>query len=421
MDKVKQTVHKIVAVFTLGMLFFMCCPIITGVVQKIFTISKSAETNQGTYPLENDSERAEYDIIRSVLDKIETVEQRIEKKVTSSLPFRRSFILAKKACDKTIGLDMTTSLCAGENDLSSASDIVLEYEDGYLGFIMDDIDISEKIESLIQFGNQMKNEERNFLFFMVPGKYEGNEIYQDYSEEKTEEIVNAFETNEVDMICLSEMINEGSVNSLFFKTDHHWLPSAGIWADRVLCEALNERYGYHFDTSIFDSVHYETKIVQERFLGSLGKKVTEVYCQKDDFPVILPRYDTELQVFMSKKGKSSCGTIEDTLLNYSAFDEESSYNGDIYSFYGYENQELITIHNNRINDGSNILMIKTSYANCMYPYLAAVVEDLYVVDLRFFSRSLQSYIQETNPDTVIIIYGVGGFESGGGKETFDFR
>ena len=83
---------------------------------------------------------------------------------------------------------------------------------------------------------------------------------------------------------------------------------------------------------------------------------------------------------------------------------------------------MITIHNNQIHDGSHILMLKTSYADCMYPYLASVVENLDVIDLRWFNGSLQSYIKETNPDTVVMVYGMTTFS---GSQTingpFDFR
>ncbi|MCM1154927.1 MAG: DHHW family protein [Roseburia sp.] len=424
MNKVKKATHKIVAVFTLGMLFFMCCPIITGVVQRIFTISKSTETNQWTaseyYPLENNSEKTRYGMIKNVLDKIEAVEQKIEKKVTSFLPFRASFILAKKACDKAIGLDMTTSLCSGENDLTSVGDIVLEYEKDYLCFVMDNADISEKVESLMCFGSQMKSEGRDFLFFMPPGKYKGNEIYQDYSEEKEKEVVMAFEEKGLDMVYLPDRIKKEDMISLFFKTDHHWLPSTGIWADKMLCEILNEKYDYQFDTSIFNMGYYKTDILEEDFLGSQGKKITEVYCQKEDFPIIVPEYDTDLEVFISGRGKTCYGTIQDTLLHYSVLNEKDSSIRNNYAFYGYGDQALITVHNNKIDDGSNILIIKMSFADCMYPYLAAVVEDLHIIDLRIFNGSLQSYIRETNPDTVIVIYGIMAFENQK-SVLFDFR
>lgn len=415
--------NRMVALLFLGILSLMLAFIIVSSSIRV-TRYISKEDNEWDaavyYPLENDDiDIKKASIVDNVLSKIESFKNKVEKSATSSFSFRMPFVLVKKACDKALGLDMTTSLCAGENNLNDSSDIVLVYEDDYLGFIMDDADVSEAVENLIAFGSQMKNEERNFLFFMSPEKYRGNEIYQDYSEEKKKEVMNAFEACGLDLLCIPEIVDEEKMASLFFKTDHHWLPSSGIWADKLLCEFLNQEYGYNFDTSVFNMDNYEIDIWEGSSLGSLGKKVTEVYSQRENFPIILPRYDTDLQVFISSKGETSYGTIEDTLLDYSAFNKKDVYSRKNYDFYGYNDQGLIKIHNNNIHDGSNILIVKTSFADCMYPYLAAIVEDLNIIDLRHYNGSLQSYIQEADPDTVIVIYGLGTFS--GNEISFDFR
>lgn len=415
--------NRIVLSFFLGALFFMFALIMVSLSIRVIR-SATRENNEWNasvyYPLKNDDIDAEKNsIAESILNKIELFENKVEKNATSSFYFKMPFVLVKKMCDKALGLDMTSSLCAGENDLNESEDLVLVYREDYLGFIMDDADISEPIENLINFGNQMKNEERNFLYLMVPEKYGGNEIYQDYSEEKEREVINALEVYELDLLCISEMMDEEKMTSLFFKTDHHWLPSSGIWADKLLCETLNQRYGYSFDTSMFNMDNYEIDIREASCLGSQGKKVTEVYCKKEDFPIILPKYDTDLQVFISGKGDTSCGAIEDTLLDYSVFNKKDDYFRIDYGFYGYGDQGLIKIHNNNIHDGSNILIIKTSFANCMYPYLAAVVEDLNIIDLRHFNGNLQSFIQEADPDTVIVIAGMGTFSGQEAALEFD--
>ncbi|MCM1101480.1 MAG: DHHW family protein [Clostridium sp.] len=380
------------------------------------------------YPLDvREESDVKQTVWQGISDKIEMMETKVEQNVTTTFFFRIPFVFRKKMCDKLLGLDMTTSLTAGENDISDFSDIVLTYEGTYLGCVVDDIDISKEMDNVITFGKQMEAEGRNFLFFETPGKYVGNEIYQNHSAEKEAELLQAFEANGLDLFRVTGAIEEEGLDfcSLFFKTDHHWLPSTGIWADGLLCEELNGRYGYHFDTSVFEMSNYETTVLEGRALGSLGKKVTEVYdCEKEDFPIILPRYNTDLEVFISgsNRNETVCGSMENVLFDVSVFDEPNCYLRNDYGFYGYSDRALITVHNSKVDDGSHILMIKESYANCMIPYLAAVVEDLDVIDLRHFGGSLQAYIDETNPDTVVMVYGIGAFqeeEIEGGP--FDFR
>ena len=70
---------------------------------------------------------------------------------------------------------------------------------------------------------------------------------------------------------------------------------------------------------------------------------------------------------------------------------------------------MISIHNNLVHDGKKLLLIKLSMADCMVPYMAGVVEDMDVVDLRCYTGNIFDYIDETHPDTVIMAYGAGSF------------
>ncbi len=425
--------NKIVGFLFPVMIFFMLVLVLLG---RSLRGKESEKMNENKwvasdyYPFEEREEnkeeniKTEKNILDNISEKISKMKQKTESYVAESFYFRMPFVLIRKWSDKAVGIDMTTSLCVAQNNQYDIEDVVLPYKNDYLGFVVDDMDITERINNLTDFGLQMKEEGRNFLFFEVPGKYGENVNFPSYFEEKEKEIKEAFEEKGLDFFRVSDAIKEQQLDelSLFFKTDHHWLPSTGIWADQLLCEEFNKRYGYDIDTSVFDMENYDVSILKDFSLGSQGKKVTEVYCEKEDFPVIYPKYDTDLEVFISGKNKSFSGSIADTLLDSSAFDETNIYKKYDYTFYGYGDNALVTIHNNEIHDDSHVLMIKISFADSMYPYLSAVFENLDVIDLRTFNGSLQSYIKETNPDTVVVVYGVTSFF---GEEiegwTCDFR
>lgn len=438
-DRPQNIRNRIVGIIFPMMIFFMLALVLLGRSLRGKESEKNNINNENKwiasdyYPFENDERTIEQNdeinikknIPDNISDKILKIEQKTESYVSNSFYFKIPFVIVRKWCDKAAGINMTTSLCGvAENDLYDFQDVVLPYQDDYLGFVVDNMDISERIANLIDFGIQMENEGRNFLFFEVPGKYGENVIYKSYFNEKENEIKQAFEENELDIFRVSDVIKEEQIDeiSLFFKTDHHWLPSTGIWADELLCKEFNEKYNYHIDTSVFDMENYEVSVLENFFLGGQGRMVTEVYCEKDDFPIVLPKYDTDLEAFISLKNKVFYGNIADTLLDSSALEETDIYNKDYYTFYGHGDNALITIHNNEIHDGSHVLMIKISFADTMYPYLSAVFENLDVIDLRAFNGSLQSYIKETNPDTVVVVYSVAAFF---GEEiegwTCDFR
>lgn len=93
----------------------------------------------------------------------------------------------------------------------------------------------------------------------------------------------------------------------------------------------------------------------------------------------------------------------------------------LYGSYGYGDVALFSVHNENVHDGSRVLIIKESFADVVYPFFAEAVEYLDVIDLRAFSYSLERYIDKTDPDTVIVIYGTQAFEGESSDSAFDFR
>ena len=184
-----------------------------------------------------------------------------------------------------------------------------------------------------------------------------------------------------------------------------------------MCDYLNENMGFSIDTDIFNEENYTVTYPGE-WLGSQGKQVTEVYCDSEPFPVVIPKYDSDITAFLSKKNATVSGRIEDVLLDWSILEQTDIYTRRNYDFYSYGNLALISIHNNLLNDGKRVLMVKRSFADSMVPSLAACVENLDVIDLRYFDGSLQSYIEATKPDTIIAVYGVGEVAVDG---SYDFR
>lgn len=72
---------------------------------------------------------------------------------------------------------------------------------------------------------------------------------------------------------------------------------------------MNENYGYHIDTSIFNPENDDTTILEDRMLAPQERKVTTVYCKKENFPIVMPKYSTNLEVFISLKNRRYTGSI----------------------------------------------------------------------------------------------------------------
>ncbi|MCQ2508310.1 MAG: DHHW family protein [Dorea sp.] len=337
---------------------------------------------------------------------------------------KMNFVLLKKKLDKFVGLDMTSSLSGGQNDIWDVRDLVGPTADGQLGWIQDDANMTERIQNTIDFGLTMQEQGRNFVLFENPNKYAEIPGIVDYSEKKYDKLHTALEAFDVDYIDVgAKMHDMGMTDSdIFFHSDFHWKPWSGIVADQILCEYLNEKADYGVDTSIFNRENYQVETLVNRFLGYLGKKVTEEYADPDDFDIITPKFETDYTVFNTLDMSEKRGSLEDTLFWKEQLEVDSLYEGNLYDMYGYGDQCLIKVHNNLNENGKRMLVVKESYANVMTPYLAGAVEDLDIIDLRGFKGSLMSYIEETNPDTVVLVYGLSSFgEFGVFDAMFDYR
>lgn len=383
------------------------------------------------YPFEKNNQM-DADIIRSdglgIHQLVTKYESKIENQITNKFKYKMPFVLLQKKVDRDIwGYNMTTSLNGIANDLTSSEDVVVQLDNGCLSFVIDDFDTKENAGKLVYFARQMESEGRNFLWLETPIKTNGNDfseyndVITDYSSEKRKEIFEAFDRNGLHYKSLSEEIDAllGDKSERFFRTDHHWLPQTGLWACGVLADELNHSFGYEIDADIYDISNYTIEYAKREWLGSQGKKVTTVYTDTERFPIVMPKYDTDLSVFISKLNCVKNGKIQDTLFSYEGLDETDLYKGNYYMSYGYGDQPYVSIHNRDKNDGSRMLVVKQSFADTMYPYMCHMAEYIDVIDLRYFDGSVQTFIRETNPDTVIVAYGMHSFEET--ADAFDFR
>lgn len=353
------------------------------------------------------------------LKMFENVKNISENITSDGYSYKMPFVLLKKTWDKYTGIDMTTSFSTNYE-----SDTVVDVGNGHMSYVVNSFD-TKYIENQIEFGKQMENKGINFLMFMTPFKLSENSNiqsgpYTDRSAEIEKMGMQMFRDAGLNVISVSEHIEAEGLDrhELFFKTDHHWLPQTALWANKLMCENLNENYGFAIDTDVFAEENYNIVYADKNWLGTLGKKVTTAYCEPEPFPIIIPKYDTDVTVFVSKTNTTMSGRVEDVLLDWDQLKEPDIYTRRNYDMYAYGDIAMLSIHNNKVNDGRRVLMIKRSFADAMIPYFASTVEYLDVIDLRAFKGSLQAYIDETKPDTVIMLYGVTEVTD---ESAYDFR
>lgn len=226
------------------------------------------------------------------------------------------------------------------------------------------------------------------------------------------EIKPKLQQRDISVLDIEEKITENNIDkySLFFKTDHHWTPQAGVWVSKTICQEINDRYGWELDLSVFDLDRYSIKTYENSFLGSQGKRVGALFDGVDDFSVVKPTFDTNLTVEMEDVGFNETGDFQKTMLHEESITPDNLLNKDdtAYDTYMRGNHALVKITNHTISNGKKALLVLDSFGCVVAPYLSLQFSQLDCIDIRSYTDSVEDYIEENRPD--IVIYAIGNHQ-----------
>ncbi len=176
---------------------------------------------------------------------------------------------------------------------------------------------------------------------------------------------------------------------IYFRTDHHWT-------------MLGAYYGYEAfaKTAGLEAKNlsdFTKRSTHKGFLGYLYNQVN----------------DRKLKEHMDYIEWYNVDEVND--LNYTFMSVEDSgeyvpYSGRMfdttatdYRFFFVSDHPYVKIHNNSLQNGKNILVIKDSYANAFTPWLVNNFENVIMVDPRFFKGSAEDIITKDLVTDVLTI------------------
>ena len=86
--------------------------------------------------------------------------------------------------------------------------------------------------------------------------------------------------------------------------------------------------------------------------------------------------------------------------------KEAILNGEpTYDMYITSDNSMIHVDNELNTNGKRVLLIKDSFAVPVAAWLSCIVDELWIVDLRYEqTASVKQYIQDYEIDTVIVLY-----------------
>lgn len=353
--------------------------------------------------------------VESYKNFIDIMQDKIHKAVTEKVDIRKKKIEAYTT-DKLIGYMTFTELAKSYealinwnvNSIAEYNNIV-ELADGYFSGIAEKRDVNYSAENTIRLANFCAERNIKFLYANAPAKICVSEDANisgkiDFVNQNADEFLKILENNNINYLDFRKILHDENLghHAAFFRTDHHWLPSASLWAARHILNYLKHEYKYDVKPEILDSKNFKVVTYPKWFLGSQGKKVTLARAEPDDFDLIYPKFKTSLHFENFIDGKDITGDFESLMYDMKYFNEVNYYEDNVHAAYPIGAAEVR--YNNLADNNLKILFIHDSFGNTVIPFLTLAVKQLDVLDLRVFTGSVKSYIKQHAPDCVIVLY-----------------
>lgn len=271
--------------------------------------------------------------------------------------------------------------------------------------------LESEIESLETLADYCKTNGIPFLYVQAPFKadiYKNDLPYgiEDYSGENSDYVLNKLKQHGIDTLDLRMHLTGEDV---FYKTDHHWQIKSSFEASVVIAKVMSS-YGALSDINqeyFGDLSNYES-IIYKDFLGSYGRRTGQDYSGLEEFTYLFPLFDTNFHFQHIKTGEvvlEKSGTFEKALIS-------NPLESDYYCSYLNNSYEEMLIENLLSENDKKVLVISDSFGRTMCCYLSLYFSTLVNLDTQEgrFCRSVKAYIDEYEPDIVIVMFNSGIYE-----------
>ena len=253
---------------------------------------------------------------------------------------------------------------------------------------------NEKKDAIINTINNFNKKISNVDVMIVPDSILVNEEKLDYhldiqEDKEIDYLYSKMNTNNINIINTLKKENKKN-NNLYYKSDHHWTTYGAYIAYQEYFK-IKGKESYKMND-------FTIKKVSDNFEGTSSSLALGL-SKKDDIYIF--ERPTQLEVNYVYENK-----ITNSLYNFDYLNKKNKY-----EMFLDNNHALIEIENKLIQDDSNILIIKNSYANAFIPFLVNHYNKTYVIDLRYYPKNVSDYINEHDIKNTLILYNLNNMYS----------
>lgn len=201
--------------------------------------------------------------------------------------------------------------------------------------------------------------------------------------------IKSYLLDDIKFIPIYDRLKANKNEYIYYKTDHHWTADGAYLGYEAFCESAG------IEATSKDD--FEKIIGSKDFYGSLSSKVGLFGLYRDQLKMYIPQNSNFLVNYVMEQKKDT-----------SLFNSDKLKHKDKYQVFLNGNHPLIEIETDK-NIDKKILVIKDSFANNFVPFLTENYGDIFLIDLRYYTDSINDFIKNNDINEVLFLYNVNTF------------
>lgn len=302
-------------------------------------------------------------------------------------------------------------LLIGKEMLSYGSRTMVKLNGGQLYDIQPDADVTDDLNKMEALNKALSERGIPMLYvYMHSELYEDDMLptgIQDYNNKVAGDIVNGLRERGITVIDSRDVMNDYglSLDQVVYRTDQHCAIPLNFSVHSEIVKYLNGELNWDLDEAAINPDNYEIETLTERHMGDVGARVGDKYVTADDYVLMTPKFETNIKKSLSSsKGFiESEGTFSEAVLNLDVLDKlEDELSANIYDVYGYHT-EIVKYINENVS-AKKLMLVKDSFGTPVTSFMSLSVGEVVGVDVRKTQRSIESYVDEYEPEAVLIVH-----------------
>ena len=315
--------------------------------------------------------------------------------------------------DAGLTLNLAAEGALGKQIMQFGDSRMVRLNTGHLYDLQDAADVSGQLNEIIDMRDAYLEDTPLLFAYAQSTLYDEAMLPDrvavlDHNMETADGILAELRAAGIECIDSRDVLNASGypLEELILYTDQHWSSKAALLMAGEIARNL-QAAGLPLAAENLEMDQFDSQTFEANFLGKYGQRIGADNVRLDDMTAFWPKYDTQIRCVTLRKAsveRDQQGTFRDAAIRWDQFENDANrdYSTNAYKAYGLTEAEQ-HYWNEDIPEG-RILVIKDSFGASVTPFLALTAHEVLGVDLRTAQKTVAQYIEEMQPDAVVMVY-----------------